>query len=127
VYPPLGPKRVSGYGTFGSTVIEDGPMRKRVLREFREAWSDPNAGWATCFYPRHALRITGGSDYYDTDILVCFQCDKFRARYPRYQGVTIEKRMSEKPRLLFNRLLRDAGVPIAPGAAFDDDPVENAD
>jgi hypothetical protein len=124
VYPPLGPKRISGYGTFGSTVIEDAPMRKRVLREFREALADPSAGWATCFHPRRALRITSDSDYYDTDILVCFQCDKLRARY---QGVTIEKRMSEKPRLLFNRLLRDAAVPLAPGAAFDDEPVEETD
>lgn len=62
-----------------------------------------------CFWPRHALRATWGGRV--TDYVICFQCELLNIHRG---GSMTSARTGDQHQDLFNRRLRQAGIPIAP-------------
>jgi hypothetical protein len=67
---------------------------------------------ARCFLPRHVLRITSGGE--TVDVLLCFECWRYQIiregdEQPYRRGI-----VSSEAQPLLDRVLAEAGVPLAP-------------
>ena len=102
---------IDGYPTFGKVVITDLGQKRQVLSAIRRAVRNPQEGMG-CFSPRHAVRAIKGGE--TVDLVICFHCHN----YQHYQGGQLVSGetppISSDPEPLFDKLLSDAGVPLAP-------------
>ena len=66
-----------------------------------------------CFMPRHVVRVAKGGK--TVDLVICFQCDNYRVyRVGRDAGSTGGGRISSAGQPVLDKILRDAGIPLAP-------------
>jgi hypothetical protein len=61
-----------GWRLLGQTTVKDAATRKRVAASIEGAVRNFNGWRATCFNPRHAVRVTNGSQTYD--FIICYEC-----------------------------------------------------
>ncbi len=97
-----------GYPILGRMTVE-GDDRKALLKALARGREDaPDVG-ARCFSPRHGLGIT--EDGGRLEYLICFQCFWMHT----FQGSrrTATATIAKSPRDTFNRILREAGIPLA--------------
>ena len=97
-----------GWKVLGRTSIRDPEVRKRVVAASRRG-IDEAGPVAACFEPRHGLRATKGAR--SVDLVICYACGWIQVCVGA-DAPTIPTTDSAKP--LFNKLLRDAGVALAP-------------
>ncbi len=86
--------------------------RRELLVALEKGLVDKEARQAKCFWPRHGVRtITGGKMTY---YIICFQCSTARMES---EGKSKTTAIGHEPQAVFNRLLKAADIPLAPGAA----------
>ena len=99
-----------GYPVLGSVEIADAGERQRIIAALKDgiAHGGPQAA---CWWPRHGLRVVENGQA--IEYLICFECRQFS----EFQGDRIirqHKAISPDMRLMLDRTLKNAGVPIAP-------------
>lgn len=98
---------IAGYGVLGKTEIKDAHTRSKLALALAGAL-DKNAG-AKCFDPRHVLRATSGET--TVDFVICFECQQMQI----WTGSVMRTEfMNGTPGGLFDGLLQDARIPLAP-------------
>jgi hypothetical protein len=97
-----------GWKVLGRTTLRDPGTRTRVVAASRRGVEEagPAAG---CFEPRHGLRATKGAR--SADLVICFACGWIEVRAG---GEAASVRTSSAAKPVFNKLLCDAGVALAP-------------
>jgi hypothetical protein len=96
------------YPVLGHFDVIDGQQRRDLLAALRKGMSDGKQT-AKCFWPRHAIRIVSGGKI--TDYLICFEC--YHVHIYSDESVTVRP-IDGKQQEAFDRVLKDAGIPIAP-------------
>ncbi len=100
-----------GYKVLGRTLITDPATRQLLINNLQAAARGiifPNK----CFNPRHGIRVTANGRTYD--LVICFECLQIYV----YEGEILQTTFNVKafPQPVFDQVLRDAGLPLAPKA-----------
>lgn len=99
-----------GFTVRGKTVVKDSATRKTLFHAFAKGVDDHDGSVAACFIPHHGLRVRSGGK--TTDLVICFLC----AQVYVYAGESATKHesilISKSPRAAFDKVLRDANVPV---------------
>ena len=102
-----------GAPVLGKVEITDGDARAAITQVLKRGMETPESA-KECFWPRHALRVVSGRR--TVDFLICFECSQIYA----YEGSSrLFKPVSRTPQPVFNRYLREAGLPLSKGMAPD--------
>jgi hypothetical protein len=106
----LDPKDIGKAKELGKTVIKNADVRKKLVAEFKSGVEDSIGLAALCFNPRHRLK----AKYKDKviDLVICFEC--LQVQYSLDGKETRTLLISSKPQALFDNILKDAGVELAP-------------
>jgi hypothetical protein len=105
----LDPKDIRKPKELGKTVIKNAEVRKKLVAEFKSGVED-SIGHALCFNPRHRLKAKHKDKA--IDLFICFEC--FQVKYSLDEQETKTLLISSKPQALFDSILKDAGVKLAP-------------
>jgi hypothetical protein len=97
-----------GWKVLGKTSVKDAGGRRDLLASLEKAAADSDGSMPDCFNPRHGIRVTRGDK--TLDLVICFQCLQVEvyAGDQRGKGFLIK----DTPRALFNKVLKDADVPL---------------
>lgn len=98
-----------GYPLLGRLPVTNAVVHQEVVKEFLASMDKSNGSKALCFMPRHAIRLKRGSD--ELDLLVCYECRYIVAHRGNDQW---EVGVSGSSKVLLNRLLTEASIPLAP-------------
>jgi hypothetical protein len=98
-----------GYPILGKVEITDRDQRRAVAAAVIEG-TKYKGSVAACFYPRHAIRAVKAGQV--IQVVICFEC----LRYQSYRGdqKAGSGGISGDAQPLLDKLLTDAGVPLAP-------------
>jgi hypothetical protein len=100
----------------GKTLVKDAATRKAILAAFENA--DVDDLYISCFDPRHAIRVShGGKSFYLT---ICFQCENVYAWVGDDDEKPLGFKTARSPEVLFDEVLKAAGVPLAAKANLED-------
>jgi hypothetical protein len=93
------------YAVLGKLEIDDPEQRAEIVAALQNAvvWHDGMV--ASCFQPRHAIAAQENGK--KIEVVICFECRSYKL--DAEDGL-----ISRRAEPLFNRILRDAGIPIAP-------------
>jgi hypothetical protein len=100
------------YPVLGSVPITDPELCREVVAAVKADIETASERQNKCFDPRHVLRVTKGGRTFD--VLICFQCHNYqlwRDGVPQQLQTRSAGKLSQP---LLNKVLTDAGVPIAP-------------
>jgi len=102
------PKSFHGWKVLGKTTVTDAAARGKVVAAFKDGVEASTPLAAGCFRPRHGIRLT--HDGRSFDFLICFECLFVQV----FEGDRPERvyRITGSPQRAFDRVLRDAGVPL---------------
>jgi hypothetical protein len=100
-----------GYKILGKTAVKD-DTRKQLVAAFKKGVQDNKGTAANCFIPRHGVRFK--IDKVTVDLVICFQCFQVRQYYDDKSGPGFL--ITDSPQPAFNKVLKDAGVPLPKGA-----------
>ena len=76
--------------------------------------SEQEGNVPACFRPRHGIHATRGQKV--VDLLVCFECSQVEVYSGGSDQPSLGLRTSGSPEPVFDKALRDAGIPLAPKA-----------
>lgn len=96
----------------GKLVVADAARRRKVISTLHKGLAESDGSIAKCFWPRHGIRAVGNGK--KTDYVICFQC--VHAIVHEDNKAPETRPLTRTPKKLFNQLLKDAGIPLAPGA-----------
>jgi hypothetical protein len=107
----------TGWTVLGKTVISVAEDRQRLLAALQQSFAKPGNGGGRCFNPRHALRaeFEGKS----ASIVICFECGwvyAYADGRPDVEQIGMDSEsllLTSKIESALDKLLRDAGVPLA--------------
>jgi len=101
-----------GYKVLGRTLITDDPATRKLLYNKLQSATRSIIFPMKCFNPRHGISVTAKGRTYD--LLICFECLQVYV----YEGDKHELTFTVKadPQPVFDQVLRDAGLPLAPKA-----------
>ena len=104
-----------GWKVLGKTALKKDDA-KTVASAVVRGVADSKGVAANCFDPRHGIRVTG-SDGTVYDFVICFEClqVKVYAGDKELRGALT----AESPQPKLDKLLKDAGVPLAPKPGAD--------
>jgi hypothetical protein len=106
-------EKLYDFPVLGKVEVTDRQQMREILTAFRRAIHNPPTG-AACFWPRHAIRVVKGGE--TVDAVICFECHRCMlcrgGERPKDTGRMTEH-MSPDPEPLFDKILTDAGVPLA--------------
>lgn len=98
-----------GVPVLGQTSIEDPKKRAELMTELYAGIDASDGTVVECFIPRHGVHIVQGEQI--TDYVICFECLQVKI----YRGDEESSELTtDSPRGVFNRYLREAGLPLAP-------------
>jgi hypothetical protein len=98
-----------GWKILGKTSVKDKEVRKKLVTAFEQGIEQMDGLPAACFNPRHGLRVTRKGK--TVDYVVCFEC--LQVAVCDGEDHKAPLRINASPEPLFDRILRDAGVPLA--------------
>jgi hypothetical protein len=109
-----------GWKVLGKTAVKDADARKALLAALDKGIADHaekrrkerEKGLITaggCFQPRHGLRATAGGQ--TVEVLICFECAPVHFYLGERKG---QVATLESPQDAFDKVLKDAGVSVAP-------------
>lgn len=107
---PADAAREHGYVVLGRTNIADDSVREQLIVELEQAAATPLDGSPACFAPRHLIRVQHAGKSFD--LLICFQCWKAYAVIDGARQKFVP--LSPAPAAAFDKVLAEAGIPIAP-------------
>ncbi len=99
------------YPVLGKLEITEAEQRKAIMTAIeRGIWTAKYGRGGGCFWPRHGIRIERDGEL--LDYVICFQCHNLEV----YSGSVQDHgaATTENAKGLLNRLLVDAGIPLAP-------------
>jgi hypothetical protein len=102
------PERFQGYGVLGKTTVRD-PGTRKVLLDALENGAPRYYQWLpgdACFSPRHGIHATYRGK--SVDLAICFECSHV------YQDKVWQFRTTKAPQPVFDAVLSDAGIALAP-------------
>lgn len=107
--PPTSEGEFHGFPVLGKVELREETTRSRVLQALLISVDDNFAGDSLCFEPRHALRLSRGTD--EVDLVICYYCG--------YMIITKGKEservcLSSSSKAALNRVLREAGIKLTP-------------
>jgi hypothetical protein len=103
------------FRVLGKTSISDPATVRKIVTAFESGVSDYDGVPASCFNPRHGIRIDDGA--HRTDLVICFECEQVEVFV---DGIGLNDLLiSQSPRDVFDDTLKDAGIEPAP-ARFGD-------
>jgi len=109
---PKGEELLYEYPILCRVIVTDPSQRQLVIALVKE---DIQIGWpaeAKCFFPRHVLRVVKAGS--TVDLVICFQCHKCEMHKNGDSDGGLMQTFGERSLTLLNKILKDAGVPIAP-------------
>jgi hypothetical protein len=101
------------YAVLGKTTIKDAKGREKVLSALQTGIKR-GSGAARCFEPRHGIRATHEGKM--VDLVICFQCMQVEVYYAKGGERAGSVFTSRSPQETFDKILKDAGVKLAPKA-----------
>jgi hypothetical protein len=100
-------ERFGDWPVLGKTTVRDPAVRERLRRALAAATPRYEAfNGANCFWPRHGVRATHAGR--TVELAICFECQHI------YQGDGEHSGVSPDAQPVFDAVLRDAGVRLAP-------------
>jgi len=98
------------FKVLGRAMVTDAATRNRLYRSLQSGarWNLPFP--AMCFNPRHGIRATSGVS--TVDLVICFECSQVQVWHGDSHVTTFIVGQSPEP--LFDQVLCDAGLPLAP-------------
>ncbi len=93
----------------GKTTVEDSAIRDLLIFALKKGVEENEGRAASCFYPRHGIRITDGDEVHD--FVICFQCSQIIWYIDGNQAGHFYT--TDSPKSAFNPVLEDAKVPLA--------------
>lgn len=101
-----------GFRVLGRTVINDPAIITQLTRAYKRAAEESDGTVSGCFNPRHGFRIKHEGE--TVDFVVCFQCHSAWTYFgSTNQEPTEVVNISDSPQPVFDKILSDAGVPLA--------------
>jgi len=104
-------KGFRGYAVLGKTLVKDADARKGMIAALYKAIADSDGNAARCFVPRHGIRATHKGK--TVDVVICFECYRVKF-FVKDENET--ETLTRVPEALFDKVLKAAGVPLAPKA-----------
>jgi hypothetical protein len=104
-------ERFKDWAVLGKSTLHDSEVRTAILAALYDGIADSDGDTVLCFDPRHGIRATRGSA--TVEVVICFECSQIQA----YSGQ--ERKWlatTARPEKVFDKVLRQAGVPLAPKA-----------
>ena len=101
-------QEISGYPIIDSAIVTDSKQINMLVDSIYNADRENNSTAASCFNPRHAIRLADQPDQY---ILICFQC--FQVKYSTESGSKTAL-ISGKPAARFNAFAEKLGMQLEP-------------
>jgi hypothetical protein len=98
-----------GYRLLGKTTVSDKAARRRVADAMYDSVKQGKAS-ALCFEPRHVVRASANRE--NIDFVICFECLDMHV-HPGPGDSHWHFPISEAAKALLNKILKDAGVPLA--------------
>jgi hypothetical protein len=93
----------------GTTKVTDPAVRTRLISALKQGVAENVDGMvASCFNPRHGLRITANGQ--TTDFVICFECLQVEMHAG---GVKSSFLTMSSPQPEFDQVLKSAGIPLA--------------
>jgi hypothetical protein len=96
----------------GRTAVTDPALRRQVVAAVRRDIGAAQGEQASCFVPRHVLRVTKGGR--TVDLVICFECHNYRAYADGTHIAGGAPSVGNRSQKLLNRVLAADGVPLAP-------------
>jgi hypothetical protein len=109
--PPKDVETFHSYPVLGKVEVTDPARRQEIIRALREGLAPKDTPMARCFFPRHGVRAVEKDR--TVDYIICFECSRIQI-HENGQLKTIPTTGS--PRAVLNRSLKEAGIPLTPGA-----------
>jgi hypothetical protein len=106
---PKAEEKFHGHPVLGKVEVVDPDRRKEIVAALREGLASWDATPSKCFVPRHAIRAVARGR--TVDYVICFECSQLEVHDGGSRSV---KTVGREPQEVFNRHLREAGVPLAP-------------
>ena len=98
-----------GFRILGRTEVKSKRLRNSLIASLTKGMKDAGEASYLCFEPRHAIRAV--TPERSVDVLICFECLQVEA----HLGTTRYRlRTTRSPEPAFDKVLKDAGVPLAP-------------
>jgi hypothetical protein len=113
---PKTEEKLHGYPVLGKIEMADADKRKETVAALREGLAQSDGKMAKCFWPRHAIRTVEKGQ--TTDYVICFECYQLEVHQGSSKAV---KPVTRKPQSVFNKHLKEAGIPLAPAMAGDNE------
>ena len=95
------------YPVLGRVEIKDANLKHELLRALYKGVEDSLGLAAACFNPRHGIRAENGTNW--IELVICFECSYMEEHGT---GASDGAHTTGSPAETFNRVLKDAGVPI---------------
>jgi hypothetical protein len=98
-----------GWKVLGKKTIDTSEIRKKIVDALEKGVVENQGGVTVkCFNPRHGIRVTHNGK--TADFVICFQCLQVHV----YMDGGAEQMflVSSSPTETFNKVLKDAGVPL---------------
>lgn len=92
----------------GKTSIEDAGQRKQLVSALQNGVAESFGAAAACFNPRHGIRALHEGK--TVDLVICFECFQVQIYVGDEQDSVL---LTDSPQSVFDKLLSDAGVPLA--------------
>ncbi|HEX4792388.1 MAG TPA: hypothetical protein VH370_01265 [Humisphaera sp.] len=99
-----------GRAILGELKAPDNSVRQKLSEALRSGVNASDGRMKACFNPRHGIRVTHSGVV--TDYVVCFEC--LQIEVWRNDKMVAHMLTNSSPEPLFDAILREAGVPLAP-------------
>jgi hypothetical protein len=102
-----------GWNVLGKTGIKDKKAREGVVSAVSKGVKESDGTRANCFEPRHGIRAT--KEKQTVDLVICFEClsvEIYLDGGNKREGDPIA--ITKSPETALDKVLRDAGVNLAP-------------
>ena len=102
-------ERFQGNLVLGRTTIHDVAVQQRLIEALKKGAAEGPWIGDKCFNPRHNIRVYGDGKM--VDLLICFECKQGEIflNGGRVSGF----QLSDSPQPVFDKVLQDAGIPLA--------------
>jgi hypothetical protein len=101
---------LQGWPVLGKLPLQTAEDRAKVIDALQHGVQEFSGAAAFCFNPRHALAAVNGE--HRLDLIICFECHRVRVYVNSVEGNGFPT--TNSPLTLFNQLLHDAGIELAP-------------
>jgi len=109
-------EKFHGYPVLGKIEVKDLEKRKEIIATLKQGMARSDGKMAKCFWPRHAIRAVEKGR--TIDCVICFECYQLEVHEGRSKSV---KPITREPQEVFNRHLKQADIPLAPGMVGGDE------